>query len=223
VKDIPDESVRSEALVLLTETIAEECLENVFLEAIGLTDEIERLITLAAISEETRLSETIRNEAIEEVLTRLPETLPEDLRSLLLRMVASHAAEPSYSQRMVDMARQIDKPVLQIAALSHIAISLPLERRLELIDEILGFNAFHVDIASERVPIVENIVELLCTLPTEQLWPRWNRLLAQLRSQNRSELLFRSRELIPLLEAIGGPAAITALAETVIDHGNWFP
>lgn len=155
----------------------------------------------------SHLTEPLRQEVLTtgcdlgpEVVSMLVPYLQEPLREEILR-------------EMLVKAEGLDN----VPLIPH----LPQSLKLQTLQKILP-KALEAD-GSTRVWALTHISQQLSDLPSGDLFPLWREALRTLGTQTRHDLTIALETLVPVILALGEPAAISESAQAVIDVGRWWP
>jgi len=221
VREIWDADNRARALAALAPRLAEL---GYYQEALAVAREIRGAKTRAKALADLApyLPQDKCPQVLDEALAAAREIRDESDRAEALAALAPRLAELGYPQEALDAAREIRDKFWSARALAALAPHLPPEQQPQVLAEALA-TAREIEWESARAEALAALAPRLAELPRPALYPLWDETLPLLARRTRPDLLADLGDLVPVIHALGGEAAIAETARAIQDTARWWP
>jgi hypothetical protein len=208
-KQIQSDEFRAQALSALADKLSPELLSEALAAAKQIQDESNRALALIA------LADKLPPELLSEALATAKLIQYEHNRAKVLSALADKL--PELLSEALAATKQIHSESDLAQALSALTDKLP----PELLSEALAAAKLIQDEFS-RAKALSALAKPLSEMPTNLLFPVWKQTLHELSFRTRQNLLTDIKELVPVIEALGGQAAIASVGYAIQKVTRWW-
>lgn len=162
------------------------------------------------------------------LLPRLPKEVQSEIARLALTASKSIANDIVYARTLAALLPYL--PEVSEATVNALRAVKPKENQVPILRQMAPYlpalvfkEACLVEDWQRRSLLLAELAQVLCAQPAVDLYELWQECLPVLSQRNRSDFLSDIGELIPVIQKLGGDAAVQRSFQAIVDVSSWWP